>query len=67
MDAAQVYLPQDKNSRFTMGAARGHGGKLGLGVGYAYVMDDGNRTAFTIALGISGDETAGRVSAGFEF
>ena len=66
LDAAQVYLPQEKSSRFTLGAAQGNS-QLGVGLGYAYVDDSENRMAFTIALGYSHDEVAGKASVGFEF
>lgn len=67
LDAAQAYLPQNKNSRFTLGASQGMH-QLGVGLGYAYVdQDDDNRLAFTIALGFSGDHVAARASVGFEF
>jgi hypothetical protein len=62
--AAQVYLPQDADSRITMGAASFRG-KLGIGLGYAYMTED--KVALTVALGVAGSSTAAKVSVGFEF
>jgi hypothetical protein len=39
----------------------------GVGIGYAYMMDDNHNTALTLVLGHAGDETAVRGSVGFEF
>ena len=64
--AAQVYLPQDKRSRLTFGMSRVRG-NTGLGVGYALKLDDKDSTAFTLSLGVSGGETVGNASFGFEF
>ncbi len=64
--AAQVYLPQDKRSRLTFGISRVRG-NTGLGIGYALKLDDEDRTAFTLSLGVSGGETVGNASVGFEF
>ena len=65
-DAIQMYLPQDKPSRLTIGATA-YGGQLGVGLGYAYMVDDESRTAFTFGVGVSHDETAVKGSVGFEF
>ena len=65
-DAIQMYLPQGKPSRLTLGATV-YGGALGLGLGYAYMVDDESRTAFTFGVGVSHDETAVKGSVGFEF
>lgn len=50
----------------TMGASS-VGDTLGLGVGYAYRMEDERNTAFTVAVGRAGGETAIQGSVGFEF
>lgn len=63
-NALQIYLPQDQESRVTFGMGHARS-KTGLGVGYAYVNEDG--TAFTFGLGISGGETVTKASVGFEF
>jgi len=65
-DAIQMYLPQGKQSRLTLGATV-YGGALGVGLGYAYMVDDESKTAFTLGVGISHDETAVKGSVGFEF
>jgi 2',3'-cyclic-nucleotide 2'-phosphodiesterase (5'-nucleotidase family) len=62
--ALQVYLPQDQQSRITFGMGRA-GSNTGIGMGYAYVNEDG--VALTAGIGTSGGETVGRISVGFEF
>jgi len=64
--AMQVHLPQDQVSRATFGMSRLNG-ETGLGVGYAYMVDDEHNTALTLSLGQSGSETAIRGTVGFEF
>ena len=64
--AMQNPLPQDQVSRVTFGMSRLNG-ETGLGVGYAYKMDDERNSAVTLSVGRSGDETAVRGSFGFEF
>lgn len=64
--AMQVHLPQDQTSRLTFGVSQVHS-TTGIAVGYAYMLDNDNNTAFTLAIGTAGDETAVRATAGFEF
>ena len=64
--AMQVHLPQQQKSRLTFSGAY-IGNTTGVGVGYAYMMDNERRTALTLSLGHAGDETAVRGSFGFEF
>lgn len=64
--AMQVHLPQDQSQRFTFGMSRVND-RTGYGLGYAYMLDGDRNTALTIAVGKSGDETAIRATAGFEF
>ena len=64
--AMQVYLPQEQTSRLTFGMSRLQG-ETGLGVGYAYMLDDDRRSALTLSVGHAGSETAIRGSFGFEF
>ena len=62
----QVYLPQDRQSRITFGISKVSNTK-GVSVGYAYMRDDDNNAAFTVAIGRAGSETAIQGSFGFEF
>ena len=62
----QVHLPQDRVSRMTFSVAD-IDGKIGVGAGYAYMLDDDRNTAFTLSFGKSGSENAVRLSGGFEF
>lgn len=64
--AMQVYLPQEQTSRLTFSGSR-VGNTTGLGVGYAYMMDNSRNTALTLAVGRAGGETAVSGSIGFEF
>jgi hypothetical protein len=64
--AAQVHLPQDKNSRLTIGTARVMG-RTGIGVGYAYRASDEGRTAFTLALGRSNGAKVVQLGISVEF
>lgn len=64
--AMQVYLPQDQKSRLTMGMSR-VANTTGVGLGYAYMIDNDRNSAFTIAVGVAGSETAVSGSFGFEF
>jgi hypothetical protein len=64
--AMQVHLPQDQNSRFTLGLSRVNS-TSGYAVGYAYMLDNERNTALTFAVGVAGDETAAKASFGFEF
>ena len=64
--AMQVHLPQHQTSRLTFSGSHVNG-KSGVGVGYAYMLDNDRRSALTLSVGQSGDETAVRGSFGFEF
>lgn len=64
--AAVAYLPQDKNSRMTIGLGN-HGGVKAIGLGYAYVVEDTDNLAFTIAVARSNDTVVGNVTVGWEF
>ena len=64
--AMQVHLPQDRHSRMTGGISR-IGNTTGYAIGYAYMMDNDRNTAFTVAIGMAGSETAVQGSVGFEF
>ena len=64
--AMQVFLPQDQTSRLT-GGVSSVGGTTGYAVGYAYMFDNERNTALTAVVGVAGDETAAKVSFGFEF
>ena len=66
MSAMQVYLPQDQVSRLTGGMSH-VGGTTGFGIGFAYMLDNDNNSAFTLAVGHAGSETAVQGSFGFEF
>ena len=43
------------------------GNTTGYAIGYAYMMDNDRNTAFTVAIGMAGSETAVQGSVGFEF
>lgn len=64
--AMQVHLPQDRASRLTFGMSHLNN-TTGVGVGYAYKLDNDRNTALTVAVGVAGDETAIKGSFGFEF
>ena len=64
--AMQVNLPQDQTSRLTFSMSSVNG-TTGVGAGFAYMLDNESNTAFTLAVGQAGSETAVRASAGFEF
>lgn len=64
--AMQNYLPQEQKSRLTVSMSRLNG-VTGVGVGYAYKMDDERNSALTMSVGHAGSETAIRGSFGFEF
>lgn len=64
--AMQVYLPQDKNSRLTLGTSRVMG-RTGVGVGYAYRADDESKTAFTLALGRANGAKVVQLGVSVEF
>jgi len=64
--AMQVFLPQHASQRVTFSGVRIND-TTGIGVGYAYMLDHENRSALTLSIGRAGDETAIRVSFGFEF
>lgn len=66
MNAIQVYLPQQQDHRITFGVSSfdGHGG---MGVGYAYMLENDNAAAVTIGLGTAGGDWVGKASVGFEF
>ena len=64
--AMQVYLPQDQKSRLTTGLSQ-VSGQTGIGLGYAYMVDDERNTAVTVAVGHAGSETVVQGSIGFEF
>jgi hypothetical protein len=59
-------LPQQQTSRLTFSGSRLNG-RTGVGVGYAYMIDDDSRTALTLSVGRSGSETVVQGSVGFEF
>lgn len=63
-EALQIHLPQDQESRLTLGFGSA-GNKLGFGLGYAFVNEDG--VALTAGFGTSGREYIGKASIGFEF
>ena len=62
----QVHLPQYQKSRLTTGLSQ-VSGTTGLAIGYAYMMDNDQRTAVTVAIGHAGSETIIQGSVGFEF
>lgn len=64
--AMQVYLPQDKNSRLTIGTSRVMG-RTGVGVGYAYRADNESKTAFTLALGRANGARVVQLGVSVEF
>ena len=64
--AAQVHLPQNKNSRLTLGTARVMG-RTGIGIGYAYRASDEGSTAFTLALGRSNSAKVVQLGVSVEF
>ncbi len=64
--AAQVHLPQNKNSRLTLGTARVMG-RTGIGIGYAYRASDEGSTAFTLALGRSNSAKVVQLGISVEF
>lgn len=64
--AMQAPLPQDMNSRLTFTMTNVLSTNA-VGVGYAYMIDDEQNTALTLAIGSTGDETAIQGSVGFEF
>jgi hypothetical protein len=64
--AMQNHLPQDQHSRLTGGVSR-IGNTTGYAIGYSYMMKGDRNTAFTVAVGRAGSETAVRGSVGFEF
>jgi hypothetical protein len=64
--AMQVFLPQHASQRVTFSGVRINN-TTGIGVGYAYMLDDDRRSALTVSIGRAGDETAIRGSFGFEF
>ena len=53
--AIQVFLPQDQVSRLTFGMSR-VGSTTGLGIGYAYMINNDKNTALTVSVGRAGDE-----------
>ena len=63
--AMQVHLPQDQVSRLTLNASSVNS-RTGIGIGYAYMLDDKRNTALTLAVGRAGDETAVRGSLSVE-
>ena len=65
-EAAQVYLPQNQDSRVTFGVSTVNG-TTGLGIGYARRFEGEDAPAFTLALGTAGGETTAKASFGFEF
>lgn len=64
--AIQNHLPQDQHSRLTGGVSR-VGSTTGYAIGYSYMMNSDRNTAFTVAVGRAGSETAIQGSVGFEF
>lgn len=64
--AMQVFLPQDKNSRLTIGTSRVMG-RTGVGVGYAYRANDEGKTAFTLALGRANGAKVVQLGVSVEF
>lgn len=66
MAAMRVDLPQYQQSRLTFSGSR-VAGRTGIGVGYAYMLDNENNAGLTIAVGRAGSETAIQGSFGFEF
>lgn len=64
--AMQVYLPQDKNSRLTLGTSRVMG-RTGIGFGYAYRATDEGKTAFTLALGRANGAKVVQLGVSVEF
>jgi hypothetical protein len=64
--AIPIHLPQDQSSRLSMGASH-MGSSIGLGVGYAYMLDDDNNTAVTFGAGYAGNHYVLKGSIGFEF
>lgn len=66
VSAMQTHLPQDQTSRLTFGASHVNG-STGVGIGFAYILDNDRNSALTVAVGHAGSETAIRGSFGFEF
>jgi len=64
--SVQVYLPQDQKSRLTIGMGHARD-TTGIGIGYAYMIDDERRSALTVGVGHAGSETVISGSFGFEF
>jgi hypothetical protein len=64
--AMQAPLPQQQISRVTFSGSHLNG-RSGVGVGWAYMLDDERRSAFTLSVGHSHGETAVQGSFGFEF
>jgi hypothetical protein len=64
--AMQVHLPQYQKSRLTFSGSHVNG-TSGVGVGYAYMLDNDRNAGLTLSIGYAGDETAVRGSFGFEF
>lgn len=66
MAAMHTDLPQDQKHRLTVNVS-GFGETTGVGFGWAYMLKGDRRSAVSLAVGVSGDETAVRGSFGFEF
>lgn len=64
--AAQVFLPQNKNSRLTLGTSRVMG-RTGIGLGYAYRSSEDGNTAFTLAVGRANGGHVVKLGIGVEF
>ena len=64
--AMQIHLPRDQTSRVTVGVSRLNS-TTGYALGYAYMFDNERNTALTAAIGVAGEETAAKISFGFEF
>jgi hypothetical protein len=64
--AMRVDLPQYQKSRLTVSSSLVNG-RLGMGFGYAYMIDDDMNSGLTLSVGHAGSETAIQGSYGFEF
>ena len=64
--AMRVDLPQYQKSRLTVSSSLVNG-RLGMGFGYAYMIDDEMNSGLTLSVGHAGSETAIQGSYGFEF
>ena len=65
-DSIQIHLPQKASHRVTMSMAN-DGVNQGVGIGYAYMFDDDNRTAVIAGWGHAQHQDVVKVGVSFEF